>query len=564
MISIIKTPDTEHFDKKTIASVQKKLEEIRKRIEISVDYTELGTVIDLSTIIKLLSERKYIASRWKLLIEACPDSECVIRYPREVITPSIIASICTYYFTIPPQAPCMDLILELEIMETLIKDSSKECKEEIEIFISQVIVSIPTLNWEKLHLILNLVTACITYGKVDTAFALHIMNKLEELASHKTWQIREKCASVLRILRNNQDQQVRAKAHILHHSMKQEEIKNGHQGILNILRLMPLRIAEEYQQKECIHNFDNSKRVVGRENEIVALEEIFKSSRVVALVGEGGIGKSSVAQKYAQEMQFSCKIVWQINSESNTTLLIGLTRLAEILGVEIQNNKDVIKNLEVKLNAFKDSMLIVFDNCVNQAHINQYCIENPKIKYLATSRSNEWNTIMNVKKFSPDESLAFLQSLIRNFKEKEEMKILVEKLEHWPLLILQSACIINLKKLTVKQFSSAIENDLNKMDTIQRLFSQVFNKLDMKAVSILQLLSLCDSQAIPETMIREIFLKTYDEKDWWASRSSLVNRYVLSVEGEFWNLIGSCTCISGIVILSNKLSPSWITTQKSS
>ena len=189
---------------------------------------------------------------------------------------------------------------------------------------------------------------------------------------------------------------------------------------MNILRLLPLRVAEEYQQKECIHNFENSRRVVGRENEMVELEEMFKYSKVIALVGEGGIGKSSVAQKYAQEMQFSCKIVWQINSESNATLLEGLTRLAEILGVEIQNNKDVIKSLEVKLSAFKDSMLIVFDNCVNQAQINQYCIENPRIKYLATSKSNEWATIMKVKKFSPDESLAFLQSLIRNFKEKEE------------------------------------------------------------------------------------------------------------------------------------------------
>ena len=73
-------------------------------------------------------------------------------------------------------------------------------------------------------------------------------------------------------------------------------------------------------------------------------------------------------------------------------------------------------------------MLTVFDNCVNQAHINEYCIENPRIKYLATSRSNEWDTIMQIKKFSPDESLVFLQSLIRNFKENAEMIMLVEKL----------------------------------------------------------------------------------------------------------------------------------------
>ena len=57
-------------------------------------------------------------------------------------------------------------------------------------------------------------------------------------------------------------------------------------------------------------------------------------------------------------------------------------------------------------------MLIVFDNSVNQAHINEYCIENPRIKYLATSRSNEWDTIMQIKKFSPDESSKKLQGVL--------------------------------------------------------------------------------------------------------------------------------------------------------
>ena len=201
-------------------------------------------------------------------------------------------------------------------------------------------------------------------------------------------------------------------------------------------------------------------------------------------------------------MQFSCRIVWQINSESTNTLLQGLTYVAEKLGVEIPNNKDVIKNLMLKLSAFKDFMLVVFDNCVNQEHVDQYCIENPRIKYLATSRSNEWDTVLPIKKLSPDASFAYLQSLIRNFKEKEEMIILVEKLEHWPLTIQQSAAIIISKKITVKQFMGSIEADLNKQCPqeilfarlwykIQRLlYEQVFVKLEKTTLSILQLFNI--------------------------------------------------------------------------
>ena len=128
--------------------MKKILEEIRKRMELSLDYPELGTVIDLSAIIILLSERKSIGSRWKELIKSCPDILLSIQYPREVVTPSVITSISNYYSILPitPHVPCVDIILQLEIMETLIKDSSEDCRERIEAFISQLIAHILTLT----------------------------------------------------------------------------------------------------------------------------------------------------------------------------------------------------------------------------------------------------------------------------------------------------------------------------------------------------------------------------------------------------------------------------------
>ena len=538
--SILKTPNAEHYDKKSIDGIAKNLEEIQSRIETSVDYPELTTVIDLRAAIRLISDSKYISKRWEETSKGCPGISNVIQYPRELISPSLIASISRYFASIskPTNASFIDLIFELEVMETAIKYSSESCSETIEAYISQKISTIPALSWEEVSIFLGFLTMCITYGKVERPFAATVFSTLKDLAGHQTWQIREKCASSLRILRNNQDLEVRARAHELHQIMKQEERKrrDGHQGIINILKLMPQRIDQKYQQKECIHNFDNSRRVVGRESEVAEIEELLKSHRLLALVGEGGMGKSSVAQKYAQEMQFSCKIVWQINSESNSTLLEGLNSLAEKLGVEIKDNKDVINNLKIKLSGSRDLMLVLFDNCANQAQIDEYCVENPRVKYLATSRSTEWEDLIQIKKLTPDASLAFLQSLIRNFKEKEEMKFLVEKLDHWPLAIQQSAGIINSKKITVKQLMVTLEVDLGKQFKMQTLFYQVFVKLEMPSIRILQLLSVCDSQAIPEAMIREIILKEFTEGEWWKSRSSLVNRYIVSVEGEFWNL----------------------------
>ena len=76
-------------------------------------------------------------------------------------------------------------------MESVIKESSEDCKEAIEDFISQQISLLPTLIWEEVHIVINFVTACMTYGKVGIPFANNVFSTLEELSSHRTWQIRK-------------------------------------------------------------------------------------------------------------------------------------------------------------------------------------------------------------------------------------------------------------------------------------------------------------------------------------------------------------------------------------
>ena len=78
----------------------KNLEENRNRIEKSMDYPELGIVINLAAVIKLLSERKYIAARWEGLIKSCPTIESAIKYPREPSSLSLITAISNCYSTL--------------------------------------------------------------------------------------------------------------------------------------------------------------------------------------------------------------------------------------------------------------------------------------------------------------------------------------------------------------------------------------------------------------------------------------------------------------------------------
>ena len=80
MAGIMKSPEAEDFDKNLIASVKKNLDEIRKRMELGMDYPELGTVIELTAVITLVSQRQSIASRWDLLIKSCPDISYAINF----------------------------------------------------------------------------------------------------------------------------------------------------------------------------------------------------------------------------------------------------------------------------------------------------------------------------------------------------------------------------------------------------------------------------------------------------------------------------------------------------
>jgi len=80
--------------------------------------------------------------------------------------------------------------------------------------------------------------------------------------------------------------------------------------------------------------------------------------QTVALVGIGGVGKSTIARKYAREL--NPQIIWEINAESRVTLALSLKQIAYAI-VSTENKKNELDRiLEIKDVSERESSLFMF------------------------------------------------------------------------------------------------------------------------------------------------------------------------------------------------------------
>ena len=623
MVGIMKDPNSNYFTQETITKLAKTLQKLHNQLQETTDYSEINILLELRSAINLLSEQPHTASHWKQLIKGCPDILNVIQYPRELSSPSLITTISSYYSTISriPHADFLHFMLELEIIGTAMIESSEDCKEYIELFISQQITSISILTWEEIYIILHLVTMCIDYSKVSIDFSLKILANLEALTRHETSEVRDICRNVLQLLESNLNQEIRKMAYELHQLMNQkekivaqelmdqekgekidanlnekeynlnildvvcmktqeegerenierindekeviigildtmplykdeenekseenrnekavivdifdklslgkekesdkieekenskseiidifdrtsldkeeesekeiDENENDEEGIMDFLELLPVRQEEQIEYKDYTTCVDIISPIIEREGEIIIINEYLNSDRLLMLNGEESMERFPKAIIYAQEKLISDNILSEISEGIRIELLRNLMLTAERLGLNNFNIQDMTTYLKLFLSTRTSSILTVFNNSVKQAQITTYCIEYPRILYLDSSRSNQWEEKLQVKLLSPDDFLEFLQNFRISYMRMEELQEVLRNVGNWSLEIQRSGAVINIKKCSSAEFKLSLGKDLNIQQKIQRLFTLEFegtNPLDsLAAVSL--------------------------------------------------------------------------------
>lgn len=189
---------------------------------------------------------------------------------------------------------------------------------------------------------------------------------------------------------------------------------------------------------------------VGREKELKEIAKLLSTSRLLTMIGPGGVGKTRLAIQTAQDSikKFKDGVCW--------VELVGLQdgslipqEIAQALNVYEGSNQSILETLKINLKS-KD-LLLVLDNC---EHLIEACAQTvegllvscPKIKILATSRErldlfNE--TTWNVPSLPlPEMQQAFSLKQLRNFASIELFVERAEKIKSDFVLTEQNASFV--------------------------------------------------------------------------------------------------------------------------
>ena len=214
---------------------------------------------------------------------------------------------------------------------------------------------------------------------------------------------------------------------------------------VEMLKQQESRLAATSQLPPLNPNF------VGREVDLVALEESFEEGRpliIGAQVGLGGIGKTQIALQYAQRNTFRYNFIWVFNAESASALILSYTQFAIRHNIPIgqeqgeQANDDLIETVHRWLRDHP-GWLLIYDDAANQNAIRKF-LPGSGGHILITSRTTQWTEakVFKVGLFKKHESVELLLKITHLEDQKEDAALLADLLENLPLAIDKAACFI--------------------------------------------------------------------------------------------------------------------------
>lgn len=140
---------------------------------------------------------------------------------------------------------------------------------------------------------------------------------------------------------------------------------------------------------------ERNPNLVGRDGLIGALSALFgdgQSGSVVALVGSGGVGKSSVASAFAHAQRGAYDLVAWLTAEKVEALHWKYALLADRIGLAPSGQEAARTALREWLVAH-DRWLLVFDNAVAPAHVRACLPDVIRGHVLVTSREPGWGVL---------------------------------------------------------------------------------------------------------------------------------------------------------------------------
>ncbi|XP_077302806.1 uncharacterized protein LOC143923146 [Arctopsyche grandis] len=298
-----------------------------------------------------------------------------------------------------------------------------------------------------------------------------------------------------------------------------EEVNRNIKDVKNVVLDLEKTIKQSQtaEKKKVIFGLTNPvKYFTGRREHLENIHKTLTESKkttiisnAVSIMGLGGVGKTELAVKYANDyIDYYDSIVF-INSEKKENIERCFKSLAQKIDIPVTDEKtkgdpssqqeiniqDIVQNIYRHFNDTK--LLIIFDNVEDYCFIKDFIYRanssGNKISTLITSRNRDWDVgghgeigLISLERFCEDEALDFVQNNLGKETE-EDVKRLIKTLDSLPLAMKQAIGYIRqqieknslrgLTKFTVKKYLELYEKENHLLlDRGHNLTDDVYNE----------------------------------------------------------------------------------------
>jgi len=265
---------------------------------------------------------------------------------------------------------------------------------------------------------------------------------------------------------------------------------------------------------------DRNEDFVGRKKQLAALREAFKTNRIVALAGLGGVGKTQIALEYAHRnlTKYPCAVWWVHAS----TVLADCRALLLRFGYpdDMEHYKEQLVQPAMQ-SWYRDhtGWLLIFDNAEDYAALQPWLPEGgAKGHVLLTTRDAKafpQTQPVDLNVFPEEEALQFLHQ--RGLPAGDTAKKLAALLGYLPLALEQAAAYINVEKISCEKYIELLQRNGLKLlkkgappdheEAVNVTWQITMERLPIEAR---QLLDLCACLA-PENIPIELFRAAAEE-----------------------------------------------------